>query len=46
VVSNCVFPCTSDEQCQKQFIYNTVVRKADALTCPFISGGKCCVAVD
>lgn len=46
LVSNCVLPCTSDEQCQKQFIYNTVVCKADALTCPLIKGGKCCVVVD
>jgi hypothetical protein len=44
VVSNCVLPCTSDEQCEKQFIYNQVSCKADVLTCPFIAGGKCCVA--
>ncbi len=44
VVSNCVLPCTTDDQCRKQFIYNQVSCKADALTCPFIAGGKCCVA--
>jgi hypothetical protein len=44
VISNCVLPCTSDAQCHDQFIYNQVSCKADFLTCPFIAGGKCCVA--
>ena len=43
MVSNCVLPCTSDDQCQKQFVYNIVGCKADALTCSFISGGNCCM---
>jgi hypothetical protein len=44
VIGNCVLPCTSDEQCRKQFVYNQVSCKADLVSCPFIKGGKCCVA--
>jgi hypothetical protein len=46
VISSCVLPCTSDQQCRKQFIYNQVSCKADAFYCPFIRGGKCCVGQD
>ena len=46
VISNCVLPCTSDEQCRKQFPNNQVACRADLLTCPFISGGKCCATQD
>lgn len=44
VLSTCQLACANDEICQQIFSDTQTRCLADALHCPFITGGKCCVA--
>jgi hypothetical protein len=42
-VDACQFPCATDADCKQKFPNKALACRPDALVCPFIPGGKCCV---